>query len=303
MTKKTKKSELPARCGYVAIVGRPNVGKSTLLNALVGDRISITSRKPQTTRHQIAGIRTAGAVQVICLDTPGLHKNQKKNALNRYMNRLAETVLPDANVILFVVDAQRWHAEDERILEKMPEKVPVILVLNKLDSLPDKKQVLPVIATLQEKQAFAHIVPLSARGGDNLATLEKLLFDMMPEGPHLFPDDQLTDKNDWFRMSEIIREQIILGTGQELPHVTAVVIESVRNTGEKVDVSAVIWVEREGQKPIVIGKKGVRLKKMGTQARIGIEKMLGKKVFLRLWVRVRDNWTDDERAMGSLGYR
>lgn len=292
-----------SRCGHIAIIGRPNVGKSTLLNALVGQKISITSRKPQTTRHQIAGIRTEGPVQLVFMDTPGLHEETQKRAINRYMNRLADSVITGADVVLFIVDAGHWRVEDDMILKKIAKAdVPIILILNKLDNLADKKDVLPMIASLQGKHDFAHIVPLSAKQADNLDTLEKILIGMMPEGPHLFPEDQLTDRNDRFRIAEIIREKIILGTGKELPYSTTVVVESVLTKGKSLDVSAVIWVEREGQKPIVIGKEGERLKAIGTQARKDIEKMLGKKVFLRLWVKVQDGWTDDERAMGALGY-
>jgi len=296
-------NKVSTRCGYIALIGRPNVGKSTLLNALVGQKISITSRKPQTTRHQIAGVRTEGPVQLVFMDTPGLHESEKKRVLNRYMNRLADSVIDGADVVLFLVDACHWRVEDDMILKKISAGgIPVILILNKLDNLPDKKDVLPVMATLSEKYDFAHIVPLSARRHENLETLEKILIEMMPEGPHLFPEDQVTDRNDRFRMAEIIREKIILGTGKELPYATTVVVESVTPRGKNLDVSAVIWVEREGQKPIVIGKDGERLKSIGTLARKDIEKMLGKKIFLRLWVKVQDGWTDDERALGSLGY-
>lgn len=292
-----------SRCGYIAIIGRPNVGKSTLLNALVGQKISITSRKPQTTRHQIAGVRTEGPVQMVFMDTPGLHESEKKRVMNRYMNRLADSVIDGADVILFVVDAGHWRTEDDMILRKISAPgIPVVLVLNKLDNLPDKKEVLPVMAALGKKFDFAHIVPLSARRGENLETLEKILAAMLPEAPHLFPADQVTDRNERFRMAEIIREKIIMGTGKELPYSTTVVVESVRTEGKRLDVSAVIWVEREGQKAIVIGSGGERLKSIGTLARKDMEKMTGKKIFLRLWVRVKDSWTDDERAMGALGY-
>ena len=296
-------SDTESRCGHIAIIGRPNVGKSTLLNALVGQKISITSRKPQTTRHQIAGVRTEGPVQLVFMDTPGLHESEKQRMMNRYMNRLADSVVAGADVILFLVDAVHWRVEDDLILKKIGASgVPIILVLNKLDNLPDKKDVLPVMASLKDKFPFAHIVPLSARRGENLATLEQLLAEMMPKGPHLFPEDQVTDRNERFRIAELIREKIIHGTNKELPYATTVVVESIRPEGKLLDISAVIWVEREGQKPIVIGKDGERLKKIGTLARKDIEKMLGRKVFLRLWVRVQDGWTEDERALGSLGY-
>ncbi|MDX1901065.1 MAG: GTPase Era [Gammaproteobacteria bacterium] len=296
-------NEKKSYCGYVAIVGRPNVGKSTLLNALIGQKISIISRKPQTTRHQIAGIKTIDAVQIIFIDTPGLHSDQNKRAMNRYMNRLATSVMSDADVILFLVEAQRWQEEDELILRKISQaNVPVILVVNKLDILKDKKHVLPVIDLLKEKYDFAAIIPLSAKNHDNLDVLENTLIERMPEGPHLFPDEQVTDRQDSFRIAEIIREKIIHTTGQELPYSTAVVIESMESDDNKVNINAIIWVEREGQKPIIIGANGERLKKIGTAARKEIVRLLGQKVFLRLWVKVKSNWTDDAAALGGLGY-
>lgn len=296
-------SEQKSFCGYIAIVGRPNVGKSTLLNALVGEKISIISRKPQTTRHQIAGIKTIDAVQMVFIDTPGLHDDQNKRAMNRYMNRLATSVMSDADVILFVVEAQRWQEEDEFILRKLEHvEVPVILVVNKLDILKDKKHVLPIMDLLKDKYHFAAIVPLSSKNHDNLKTLENTLMTFMPEGPHLFPDEQVTDRRDDFRIAEMIREKIIHATGQELPYATTVVIDSIKPDENKVNIHATIWVERESQKPIVIGTNGERLKKIGTLARKEIVRLLGRKVFLHLWVKVKSNWTDDAGALGSLGY-
>lgn len=288
--------------GYVAIVGRPNVGKSTLLNALIGQKVSIISAKPQTTRHQILGINTKDTAQIVYIDTPGLHKAEKR-AMNRYMNRLASSVIPDADVVVFMIDALRWREDDEAVLEKISaENVPAILVINKVDKLSDKAELLPLIQKFTEKYNFAHIIPISARRKENLDALEKTIIQMLPEGEHFFPDDQVTDKNEKFQIAEIIREKLIRATQQELPYSTTVVIESLKMEGKLVDISAVIWVEREGQKPIVIGKNGALLKHIGTAARKEIVKLLGKKVFLRLWVKVKNDWTDDETALGSLGY-
>ena len=291
-----------SKCGYVAIVGRPNVGKSTLLNALIGKKISIISAKPQTTRNQILGIKTIGETQIVFIDTPGLHHAEKR-AMNRYMNRLASSVIVDADVVIFMIDARRWIDEDELVLKKIADaNVPVILVMNKLDKLKDKKLALPIIEKLKEKYPFQHIIPLSAKNAENLESLEKTLISMMPEGPHLFPDDQVTDKNIQFQISEIIREKLIRATEQELPYSTTVIIESMEEKDKLLNINAVIWVERDGQKPIVIGKNGERLKHIGTQARKEIVQLLGRKVFLRLWVKVKSDWTDDERALGSLGF-
>ncbi len=291
-----------SHCGYTAIIGRPNVGKSTLLNLLVRQKISITSDKPQTTRSQILGIRTDADYQAIFIDTPGIHQAEKR-AMNRYMNRLATSVILDADVIVFMVDATRWYEDDDLILEKLRNtKAPVILVINKIDKLKDKASLLPLIQKLSEKFQFRHVIPISAAKNENIDQLEKEILHLLPEGPHLFPDEQVTDKTERFQIAELIREKLIRVTGQEVPYSTTVQIESIKEDDKLVNISAIIWVEREGQKPIVIGKDGERLKKVGTQARKDIEKLLNKKVFLRLWVKVKDSWTDDDRALKSLGY-
>lgn len=291
-----------SRCGYVAIVGRPNVGKSTLLNCILGKKISITTPKPQTTRTQILGIKSNGADQTVYIDTPGMHDDQKR-AMNRYMNRLANAVVSDADVIVFMIDASHWDNEDDLVLAKLKDvKAPVILVINKMDKLNDKAEVLPLIEKLKEKLDFADIIPLSATKVDNVEALEKQVAKFLPEGPHLFPDDQLTDKTIRFQVAELIREKLIQETEQEVPYSTTVEIEHYQEEEKLVDISAIIWVEREGQKPIVIGKNGERLKRIGTLARKDIETLIGRKVFLRLWVKIKDNWADDERALRSLGY-
>lgn len=292
----------PSRCGFIAIIGRPNVGKSTLLNDLIGKKISITSDKPQTTRMQILGIKTFDSAQAVFIDTPGIHKAEK-HAMNRYMNRLATSVIMDADVIVFMIEATRWLEDDELVLEKLKHvKASVILALNKIDKLKDKSQLLPLIEKFQEKFPFAHIIPISAVKLENLDQLEKEIVRLLPEGPHLFPDEQVTDKTERFQVAELIREKIIRGTGQEIPYATTVQIESFQEEDKLINISAIIWVEREGQKPIIIGKNGERLKKIGTSARKDIEKILNKKIFLRLWVKVKDHWTDDERILKSLGY-
>jgi GTP-binding protein Era len=289
------------KCGYIAIIGRPNVGKSTLLNGLIGKKISITSRKPQTTRNQILGIKTIEGTQAVYIDTPGLHQTEK-NAMNRYMNRLAESVIADADVVVFMIDAMRWNKEDELVLDKLKkDSAPVILVINKVDLVKDKNLLLPFIETLQTKFPFTNIVPLSARKESNVHRLEKMIMDLLPEGHHLFPDDQITDKSERFQAAEIIREKIILTTGQEVPYSTTVVIEEFKHEEKLLRISALIWVEREGQKPIVIGKNGERLKLIGTAARKDLEKLFNKKVFLQLWVKIKDNWTNNDNFLSSLG--
>jgi GTP-binding protein Era len=289
------------KSGYIAIIGRPNVGKSTLLNKLIGKKISITSRKPQTTRNQILGIKTVNGIQAVYIDTPGLHKTEK-NAMNRYMNRLADSVIADADVIVFMIDATRWHDEDEMILEKLPKGgAPVILVINKVDLIKDKGELLPFIEKLQVKFNFTEIIPLSARKEGSADALEKVIMRFLPEGPHLFPDDQVTDKSERFQAAELIREKLILATGQEVPYSTTVVIEEFKHEEKMLRISALIWVEREGQKPIVIGKSGERLKMIGTAARKDLEKLFNKKVFLQLWVKVKDDWTNNDTFLSSLG--
>ena len=290
------------RCGYVAIVGRPNVGKSTLLNHLVGEKISIISPKPQTTRWQVFGIKSTETEQIIYIDTPGMHREEKR-AMNRYMNRVASAVIHDADVIVFVMDANAWRDEDDLVLSRLKEATkPVILAINKIDLVKDKTLLLPLIERLNDKCHFARIVPLSALKEDNIAELEKEITEFLPEAEPVFPDDQLTDKSVRFLAAEIIREKLIMATDEELPYTTTVEIEQFKEDEKLTEISAVIWVERDGQRVIVIGKKGAKLKKIGIQARRDIEKMLGCKVFLRLWVKVKEHWTDDDKALRSLGY-
>jgi GTP-binding protein Era len=291
-----------SHCGYVAIVGRPNVGKSTLLNRILGQKLSITSHKPQTTRHRILGIKTIGDTQTIYVDTPGLHKNIKY-AINRYMNRAATTTLNDVDVIVWVIDGLRWTDEDEWILNKLKKvSQPIILVVNKVDQIKLKTQLLPYLERLSQKIQFTEIIPLSARTGNNLAALEQTISKLLPENPHFFPDDQLTDRSDRFIASEFIREKLTRSLQQELPYASAVEIEEFTKKNNVLHINAVIWVERDTQKAIVIGKDGEQLKGIGSRARLAMEKFFGHKIFLKLWVKVKDSWSDDERALQSLGY-
>lgn len=290
------------KSGFVAIIGRPNVGKSTLLNSLIGEKLSIISPKPQTTRSQILGIRTLKHAQIIYIDTPGLHRDEKR-AMNRYMNRIASAVILDADVIIFMIDATSWRGEDELALKKLHDsKKPVILVLNKMDLFEDKAQVLPMIDKLKDKFPFTHIIPISAINAENTEHLEEEIVKLLPEGPQLFPEDQYTDKSIRFQIAEIIREKLILATEEELPYTTSVEIEQFQQDEKLTEIGAVIWVERQGQKVIIIGKKGAKLKKIGIAARREIEKLVGNKVFLRLWIKIKENWTDDDKALRSLGY-
>lgn len=290
------------RCGYAAIIGRPNVGKSTLMNRLLRQKISITSSRPQTTRHRILGIATAPDVQVIYVDTPGLHRAGKK-ALNRYMNRTAQSVIHDVDAVLWVVEGMRWTEEDEDILRRLEGlTVPVILVVNKVDHVAEKGRLLPHLQTLAGKRQFAEIVPVSARTGANVESLEQAVAKYMPEGEAMYPDDQVTDRSERFLAAEFIREKLMRRLGQELPYVLTVEIEKFAREGNLARIHAVIWVERDSHKAIIIGKNGERLKEVGREAREDMERTFDCKVFLELWVRVKSGWSDDERALASLGY-
>lgn len=290
------------KAGYVAIVGRPNVGKSTLLNRILGQKISITSRKPQTTRHQILGVKTQGHVQVMYVDTPGLHKGRDQ-ALNRYMNRAAASALSDVDLVVFVVDRTHWSDEDQLVLEKVQRvSCPVILVVNKVDRLEDKDQLLPHLQTLAERMNFAEVVPLSAAKGRNVDRLEQLISDRLPKGMHYFPEDQITDRSERFMAAELVREKIMRRLGDELPYQVTVEIETFQLEGEVLHINALILVERGGQKKIIIGNKGEQIKAIGRDARLDMEEMFGYKVMLKLWVKVKGGWADDERALRSLGY-
>ncbi|WP_420030560.1 GTPase Era [Pseudomonas oryzihabitans] len=291
-----------SRCGYVAIVGRPNVGKSTLLNHILGQKLAITSRKPQTTRHNMLGIKTEGEVQTIYVDTPGLHKENQK-ALNRFMNKTAVTALRDVDVVVFVVDRTRWTDEDQMVLERVRfVKCPVLLAVNKLDRLEDKADMLPHLQWLQEQLPEATLIPISAQHGHNLDAFEELVAERLPEGEHFFPEDQITDRSSRFLAAELIREKIMRQLGAELPYQVAVEIEEFKYDNGVLHIHGLILVERDGQKKILIGQAGERIKRIGQEAREDMETLFDAKVMLNLWVKVKGGWSDDERALRSLGY-
>lgn len=290
------------RTGFVAIVGRPNVGKSTLLNRILGQKLSITSRKPQTTRHQILGIKTEGDVQVVYVDTPGIHKHQEK-AINRYMNRAATTAVKDVDLILMMIDRTRWTDEDDMVLETIKQqRAPVVLVVNKVDFINDKETLLPYLQKLSERHAFDQIVPISAKTGHNIERLEQLIESYLPENPYFYPEDQITDRSSRFLAAELVREKIMRQLGEELPYAMTVEIEEFKHDGRMLEISALIMVERASQKRIVIGEGGSRLKQIGQDARKDMEILFDNKVMLNMWVKVKSNWSDDERALRSLGY-
>ena len=294
--------KVDVRCGSIAIVGRPNVGKSTLLNHLLGEKLCITSRKPQTTRHTLLGIKTEGMVQMIFVDTPGIHTNQER-AINRVMNRSAASVISDVDVVIFVVDRFDWSDADEYVARYLSNSaVPVIVALNKVDMIDDKTELLPHLEFLASKVNASALIPLSALRKTNLNELEEKIKSFIPEQPHIFPEDQITDRSERFLVAEIVREKITRQLGAEVPYQVTVEIERFRVDGKITFIDALILVERDGQKKIIIGAKGERIKKIGEQARADIESLLGCKVMLKTWVKIRSGWSDDERALRSLGY-
>lgn len=290
------------RCGYVALVGRPNVGKSTLLNGLLGQKISITSHRPQTTRHRILGINSVEDAQIIYVDTPGLHKGSHK-ALNRTINRTAADTLHAVDVVAFIVEAARWGEEDQWVLDMLKNiDVPVILVVNKVDLLDDKATLLPHMQKLAELHNFVDIVPLSALKRDNLDRFEACVKQHLPEQAAHYADDQITDRSERFLAAERVREKLFRKLGQEVPYGLTVEIEQFKEEGNLRTIHALIWVERDSHKAMVIGKGGSRLKEVGSEARRELETLFGGKVFLQLWVKVKEGWANDERALRSLGY-
>jgi GTP-binding protein Era len=290
------------RCGYVALIGRPNVGKSTLMNYVLGQKISITSHRPQTTRHRILGIKTTDEAQFVYVDTPGIHDNEKK-AMNRYMNRTAGASFKDVDVIVLLVDAMRWTDEDDLVIKRLQHvKTPVILAVNKVDLIKKKEDLLPFIEKIKNKYEFKDIIPVSAMKGDNVEGFEKTILEYLPISDAFYDEDQITDRSSRFMAAEIIREKLTRNLTQELPYNLTVEIEKFSNDGKLLDIAAVIWVERDNQKAIIIGKGGSKLKDMGTKARIDMEKLFDQKIFLQLWVKVKSGWSDDERALNSLGY-
>ncbi len=290
------------RAGMVALVGRPNVGKSTLVNALVGEKVSIVTPKPQTTRHRIIGVLTEPDLQIALVDTPGMH-SKASSVLNKVMNETAQASLAGIDLVLFVVEAGQWRNDDERALARIRRSgAPVGLVVNKVDRVPDKKALLPFIQQLGGEHEFAFVAPVSALKRDNLEPLLAEMRQRMPEGPFLFPEDEYTDRNMRFIAAETVREKLMLFLQQELPYSAAIEIESFVPAAEQTEIHACIWVARDNHKAMVIGRNGQMLKKIGRAARLDLVHRLGRRVDLRLWVKVRANWIDDESSVRQLGH-
>ncbi|MFC0179904.1 GTPase Era [Thorsellia kenyensis] len=291
-------------CGFVAIVGRPNVGKSTLLNNILGQKVSITSRKAQTTRHRIIGIDTEGNYQIIYVDTPGLHIEEKR-AINRLMNKAASSSIGDVEIIIFVVEGTHFTPDDEMVISKLKHaKAPIILAINKIDNVEDKTLLLPHIEFLSSQLPFADVIPISAEKDINVDTLRKIVKGHLPKGQFHFPEDYITDRSQRFMVAEIIREKLMRFLGEELPYSVTVEIERfTANERGGFDINGLILVERDSQKRMVIGAKGTKIKQIGIEARKDIEALLECRVHLELWVKVKSGWADDERALQSLGYQ
>lgn len=289
------------RAGYVAIVGCPNVGKSTLMNRLVGAKVSITSKKAQTTRHRIHGILTTDACQYVFVDTPGFQLRHR-NALNRAMNRTVTSALADIDVVLFVVEANRWRSEDQEVLARLPAGTPVVLVISKVDRLADKAALLPFIAKISAEHEFSEIVPISAERNENLDTLMRVVARYLPESAPIFDPDDLTDRSERFLAAELLREKLFRNLGEELPYGIAVEIERFEVDGGVRRIHAAVIVDKDAHKAIVIGRGGERMKRVASDARKDMEQLFGGKVWLETWVKVKSGWADDERALKSLGY-
>ncbi len=289
------------RCGLVAIVGKPNVGKSTLLNALVGQKISITSRKAQTTRHRITGLRTQGVNQFVFVDTPGF-QTRHGNALNRSLNKTVVGAVTDVDLVLFVVEAGRFQPEDAKVLALLPASVPVILLANKFDLIHRRAELAPWLAEVQGRHAFAEIVPMSANSARDVSRLLTVCGKYLPQQPWMYAADELTDRSERFLAGEIVREKLFRLTGDELPYTSTVIIDKFEEDGRMRRIAATIVVEREGHKGMVIGDKGEKLKRIGTEARVELEHLFDAKVFLELWVKVRSGWADDDARVRSFGY-
>ena len=290
------------RCGMVAVIGRPNVGKSTMINAVMGRKVSIVTAKPQTTRHRILAVHSGADAQIIFVDTPGLHRKAGK-AMNRLMNRTAANALADADVVLFVSDATHWTTEDEDVLKRLRQvSAPVVAVLNKIDKVQPREELLKTLGLMAARFDFAEIIPISAQKHDNLDELMKMLPAFLPESPPLFPADMHTDRSKEFHAAEVIREKLTLMLHQELPYGLTVQVERYLREDDGITINAIIWVERDSQKGIVVGKNGSVLKKVGRSARLELNEQLGKRVHLELWVKVKTNWADNEKDLMSLGY-
>ncbi len=291
----------PKRCGYVAIVGKPNVGKSTLLNALVGQKVSITSSKAQTTRHRITGLLTQGATQFVFVDTPGF-QTRHGNALNRSLNKTVLGAVTDVDVIVFVVEAGSFQAADAKVLELLPKNIPVILLANKLDMVHRRAELAPWLAEMQQRHPFAEFVPMSAKSAKDIQRFYAICEKYLPEQDWMFDADELTDRSERFMAAEMVREKLFRLTGDELPYTSTVIIDKFEQEGKLRRIAATIVVEREGHKGMVIGDKGEKLKRIGSEARQELEKLWGGKIFLELWVKVRSGWADDEARVRSFGY-
>ncbi len=291
-----------SRCGTIAIAGRPNVGKSTLLNRLIGMKLSITAHKPQTTRHTVLGVKTVGDIQLIFVDTPGIHVDGKR-VLNRVLNRTASSALHGVDAIVFVVQALSWTDDDQRAFELIRKsEVPVFIAVNKIDRVKEKEKLLPYLQALPQAALLKEIIPISARSGTGVDILERHLLQSVPEGRHRFDADDFTDRSMRFLASELIREQLTRMLEKELPYSLSVEIEQFESDRQLFSIGATVWVEKVSQKAIVIGKRGIQLKEIGTRSRVAMEKLFGQKVFLQLWVKVKEGWADDVRAIQNLGY-
>lgn len=289
------------RCGYIAIVGRPNVGKSTLMNALIGAKVSITSRKAQTTRHRITGIQTRPTAQFIYVDTPGF-QTRHSNALNKTLNRTVTNTLTAADVILFVIEAGTFGPADKQVLDLIPKNVPCILVINKSDRIKDKAVMLPFAQKVASERDFSSVVPVSAKQRFQLSTLETEIEKFLPQNPPIFDEDDITDRSEKFLAAEIVREKVFRFVGDELPYTSTVVIEKFEQEGNLRRIFATILVDRDGHKAMVIGQKGAKLKEISTQSRLDMEKLFGGPVYLEIWVKVKSGWADNEAGLRAYGY-
>jgi GTP-binding protein Era len=295
-------SDKPFHCGFVAVVGRPNVGKSTLINTILGSKISIVTPKPQTTRHRILGVDSHADYQAIYIDTPGLHRKAGK-AMNRMMNRTAANALMDAEVIMFVTEANRWTVEDQDVLERIQNtSAPVIAVMNKMDKVHPREMLLQAIAEMSARHEFAEVIPISAKLRNNVDRLVELVPGFLPESPPLFPEDMITDRSENFRIAEVVREKLTLALRQEVPYGLTVQVERFERDDNGIAINAIIWIDRDSQKGIVVGKGGKLLKKVGRAARLELKADFGVPVHLELWVKVKDNWSDNEQELLRLGY-
>ena len=295
-------SEKPFHCGFVAVVGRPNVGKSTLINTILGSKISIVTPKPQTTRHRILGVDSHAGYQAIYIDTPGLHRKAGK-AMNRMMNRTAANALIDADIIMFVTEANRWTVEDQDVLERLQTtSAPVIAVMNKIDKVHPREMLLQALAEMSARYEFTEVIPISAKLRDNVDRLVELVPGFLPESPPLYPEEMITDRSENFRIAEVVREKLTLALRQEVPYGLTVQVERFERDDNGIAINAIIWIDRDSQKGIVVGKGGKLLKKVGRAARLELKAEFGVPVHLELWVKVKDNWSDNEKELLRLGY-